>query len=343
MKAAVFAGPGRLELQERPEPSVLGHEFVLVEVECCGLCGSDVHALAVPPGHPSAAGVILGHEIVGRVVDRGDGVSDPKIGERVVVDPDPSCGTCYQCRRGMPEVCELTRPNGVYRDGGLARFCSVHARAAFSIADHVPGPVAALAEPFACVVNALRHVAAAPGESAVVFGGGAMGTMSAAMLHIAGAAPVVMVEPAERRREVAVRCGADVALSPRDFEEQRRGLLPRGADIVVEAVGSLLQAAIAAAATGGRIVLVGMDSRARASIHQNELVQRSLSIVGSYITHFTFPRAIALLEHGTPDLSPIVTHVLALDEVAAGIELLRTGEAMKVVIDLSPDGEQRAA
>jgi len=335
MKAAVLMEPGVLELQERPEPAPPGTGEALVAVEACGICGSDVQALAVPPGHPSTPGVILGHEMVGRVEALGDAPGDLAIGDRVVVDPDPSCGFCHFCRRGLPAACENTLPNGVHLDGGLTRLCKVPVRAAFRIGDAVPAPLATLAEPFACVVNGARRAAVQPGESAVVFGGGAMGCMFAAMFRAAGAGPLVLVEPSPRRREVARDLGIPFVLAPEELAAAREELLPHGADVVVDAVGSVLPAAIETATTGGRIVLIGMDTRAHAPVTQNELTRRSLTIIGSYVTHFTFPAAIALIEQGVPDLRPLITHVLSLDEIADGLELIRRGEAMKVVITLA--------
>ncbi len=143
-----------------------------------------------------------------------------------------------------------------------------------------------------------------------------------------------MVEPAARRRELALVLGADAAIAPDEFASRRAEVLPHGADIVVDAVGSVLPDAIAAAATGGRIILVGMNSRARADVGQNELTRRRLSILGSYVTHFTFPPAIDILERGLPDLSPVVTHVLPLERVADGLALIADGEAIKVAISL---------
>lgn len=335
MKAAVLVEPGVLELQERPEPSPPAGGEVVVEVECCGLCGSDVQAMAVPPGHPSAPGVILGHEIVGRVVDRGPQVRALELGQRIVLDPDPSCGLCRFCRRGLPAACEHTRPNGVYVDGGLARLCKVREHAAFPIAEHVPGPVASLAEPLACVVNGVRRADVQPGESAVIFGAGAIGAMFAALLRAAGASPVIVVEPSELRRQIALELGARHAFAPEEFAQARERLLPYGADVVVDAVGSVLPQAIEATATGGRTVLIGMNSRARAPIGQNELTHRSLSIIGSYVTHFTFPAAVELLERGDIDFAPLITHVIGLERTAEGIELLRDGAAIKVVVALS--------
>jgi threonine dehydrogenase-like Zn-dependent dehydrogenase len=338
MKAAVFRSPGVLEIAERPDPTELSADELLIEVECCGLCGSDVHALAVPPGHPTAPDVVMGHEFVGHVVDRGAGMDAVDIGARVVVDPDPSCGACRNCQRGMPSACLNVRAIGVVRDGGLARLCRLPARATFAIAEEVSASMAAIAEPLACVVHGVERSSLKPGDSAVIFGGGSIGCMFAALFHAAGAYPTVVVEPAARRREIALQCGADDAFSPEAWDRGRDGLLPFGADVVVDAVGSLFPQTLAAVATGGRVVLIGMNSTARAEIAQNDITRRGVSIFGSYITNFTFPTAIRLLERGTPDLSPIVTHRLTLDEVHSGLDLLRSGEALKVVIDLNGTG-----
>jgi threonine dehydrogenase-like Zn-dependent dehydrogenase len=334
MRAAVFVSPGVLDLMERPEPTELASDEVLVEVECCGLCGSDVHAIAVPPGHPTAPDTVMGHEFVGRIAARGSDVRTLDVGTRVVIDPDPKCGSCRNCQRGLPSACLNVRAVGVYRDGGLAPMCRVPAHAAFAIGEHVPAAIAALAEPLACVVHGVQRSAVQAGESALIFGGGSIGCMFAALFHAAGAYPTVVVEPAPRRRQIAMACGADVAIAPAELDGVREEQLPFGADIVVDAVGSLVSSALGVAATGGRVVLIGMDLTARAEISQNDITQRGLTVLGSYITNFTFPTAIRLLERGVPDLSPIVTHRLGLDDVHTALDLLRTGEAMKVVIDL---------
>jgi threonine dehydrogenase-like Zn-dependent dehydrogenase len=276
----------------------------------------------------------MGHEFVGHVVDRGANVSTVELGARVVVDPDPSCGACRNCQRGMPSACLNVRAIGVYRDGGLARLCRVPAHAVFVISEDVPPEMAAIAEPLACVVHGVERSMVKPGDSAVVFGGGSIGCMFAALFHAAGAYPTIVVEPADRRRELALECGVDAAFSPVEWEARAEEVLPFGADVVVDAVGSLFEATLSTVATGGRVVLIGMNSTARAEISQNEITRRGISILGSYITNFTFPTAIRLLERGTPDLSPIVTHRLSLDEVHHGLDLLRRGEALKVVIDV---------
>jgi len=331
MRAAVFLGQGRLAIEDRPEPAP-GPGEVLVEVEACGICGSDLAVLDVPPRHPATPGVILGHEFVGRVVGTGDGVQDVSIGSRVVIDPDPKCGACGPCRAGRPANCERIVALGVYRDGALARLVTAPAATCQPISDDVPATLAALAEPLACVVNGTNRAALRPGESAVVFGAGAIGCLFTAVLSAGGASPLVVVEPNATRAPIASAMGATHVLAPETWAEVRADLLPGGADVVVDAVGRVLPQAIDAAAMGGRVVLFGMDINARPEVHQVEITERGLTILGSYITNFTFPQAIRLIEGGTLDLAPLVTQVLPLERVEEGLAALKSGAATKVVI-----------
>lgn len=332
MRAAVFLGEGRLEISDVPEPAIDASDDVLIEVEACGICGSDVHVLDVPPGHPATPGTILGHEFVGRVAAVGSGVRDSAVGRRVVVDPDPKCGSCESCRAGRPSNCSRIVALGVYRHGALARRVVAPAAAVFPISESVPSEVAAMVEPLACVVNGTNRAAVRPGETAVVIGAGAIGCLFIAVLKAAGATPIVAVEPSAHRRPVAQAVGASVVLGPEDFGRIRSELLPTGADVVVDAVGSVLGGAIEAAAMGGRIVLFGMNDNARPAIPQVEITRRGLTVLGSYISNFTFPPAIRLVESGQLDLRPIVTELLPLERTAEGIERIRSGEATKIVI-----------
>jgi threonine dehydrogenase-like Zn-dependent dehydrogenase len=334
MRAAVFGGDGRLTLEERPDPTVDAPDDVVIAVEACGICGSDVQILNVPPGHPATPGTILGHEFVGRVVAAGPAASTAgvHVGQRVVVDPDPKCGACGPCRAGRPANCENIRALGVYRDGALAACVKAPAAAVYPISEDVPAELAALVEPLACVVNGTNRAAVRPGESVVVFGAGAIGCLFTAVFKSAGATPIIVVEPTAGRGVVARQVGADEVLTPDEFAARRAELLPYGADVVVDAVGSVLGPAIEAAAMGGRVVLFGMNGNARPPIHQVEITEKGLTILGSYISNFTFPAAIKLVEGGQLGLAPIVSAVVTLDDVVDGVARLRSGEATKIVI-----------
>jgi threonine dehydrogenase-like Zn-dependent dehydrogenase len=332
MRAAVFKGSGVLELQDVPEPVVEADDDVIVEVEACGICGSDLQILNVPPGHPADPGVILGHEFIGRVAALGAGVGGLQVGQRVVVDPDPKCGRCGPCRAGRPASCENIRALGVFQHGALAPLVKAPAEFTFPLSEGPSSPIAALIEPLACVVNSVNKANPRPGESAIIFGAGAIGCLFLAMFQAAGASPIIVVEPQAERGAVATAVGADLVVSPDELDARRRELLPHGADVIVDAVGSQLGTAIEHAALGGRIALFGMNQTARPAVQQYTITERSLSVLGTYITAFTFPTAIRLVEGGTLPLDPIVTHVLPLERVGEGLDLLRSGHATKVVI-----------
>jgi 2-desacetyl-2-hydroxyethyl bacteriochlorophyllide A dehydrogenase len=332
MRAAVFKGSGVLELEDVPEPLVEADDDVIIEVEACGICGSDLQILNVPPGHPADPGVVLGHEFIGRVRALGRDANGLEAGQRVVVDPDPKCGVCGPCRAGRSASCENVRALGVFRHGALAPLVKAPAGFVFPLSEEPSSAIAALIEPLACVVNGVNKANPRPGESAIIFGAGAIGCLFLAMFKAAGASPVLVVEPQAARAAVAMAVGADVVVSPEDLAARRRDLLPFGADVIVDAVGSQLATAIEHAALGGRIVLFGMNQTARPVVQQYTITERSLSVLGSYITAFTFPAAIRLVEGGTLPLDPIVTHVLPLERVSEGLDLLRSGGATKVVI-----------
>src|SRR5436309_7665614 len=143
MRAAVYEGEGRLVVRDVPDPAP-APDKVLIAVEACGICGSDVQVINVPPGHPSTPPVIIGHELVGRVRQVGAAVRDTAIGTRVVVDPDPKCGACASCRSGRPANCVNIVALGVHRDGALAGLVTAPANSIYPIAEEIPSELAAL-------------------------------------------------------------------------------------------------------------------------------------------------------------------------------------------------------
>jgi threonine dehydrogenase-like Zn-dependent dehydrogenase len=331
VRAAVYEGEGRLVVRDVPDPIPAADE-VLIEVEACGICGSDVQIINVPPGHPSTPPVIIGHEFVGRIRAVGAAVADLAVGSRVVCDPDPKCGACDSCRAGRPANCTNIVALGVHRDGALAGFVTAPANSVYPISDDVPAELAALVEPLACVVNGTNRAALRPGESVVVFGAGAIGCLFTAVFHSAGAARIVVVEPSRSRAPIARALGADEVLTPDEWSARRAEIMPGGADVVVDAVGRVLPQAIEAAGMGARIVVFGMNGNARPAVHQVEIVEKGLAIYGSYISNFTFPAAIRLVESGQLELAPMITATIGIDDTLDGIARLRSGEAVKIVI-----------
>ncbi len=333
MRAVVFRGEGRWGLEDTPRPRIEAGDDVLLEVERASICGTDVHILSVPPGYPATPGSILGHEYVGTVVEVGRGVRNLRPGDRVVVDPNIACGQCHYCRIDLSNVCENRTILGIFRHGGLAEFSVAPERALHKISRDVPPERATLAEPLACVFPAFERAQPAPGDSAVILGAGPIGLIFLMLFKAAGAGRVFIVEPAALRRRMAEQFGADGALDPtaQDVAAEVKAATRTGADVVVDAVGSLLPESIALVRRGGRVILFGMNQRAERSLNQYEITCSEISIFG--IQRTAFPKAVRALELGLLPLERLVTHRLKLGEIGIGLEALRRGEAIKVVIE----------
>lgn len=335
MLAAVFHGNGRLELAERPAPSIGGDNDVLLEIDLASVCGTDVHILSVPPGHPASENTILGHEYVATVVDAGAGVTHLQKGDRVVVNPNLSCGSCAYCRKSLPNMCENMTTLGIFIDGGFTRYNVAPASALFKISRDIPLEEAIFAEPLACVLNGIRKLDPAAGGSAVIFGAGPIGLYFISVLRMSDLQKIIVSEPNPERARMAEQCGATQVIHPgaQSVEKAVRAGTGIGADIAVDAVGTLMTDAIASVRKGGKVLLFGMNSRAVAEVRQNDITRGEIEIAGSFIANDTFPETVELLEAGRLNLRRLVTHRFKLEEIHEAIEAMRSGEAIKVLID----------
>jgi len=334
MLAAVFKGNGVLKVEEVPVPEPKGDDDVLLQVEGCGICGTDKHILEVPPGFPATVGAVLGHEYIGRVIAKGKNVTFLKEGDRVAVDPNLHCGVCRYCRIGRPNQCENFITLGINLWGGFAKYNVAPAKALFPMSTTVPVERAFWAELLSCVIGGTEKVRLQPGETAAVLGAGPVGQLFTIFFKAAGAGRIIVSEPIEYRRNYAKKVGADVVVDP--YSEDAVEVVLRetvlGADVVVDAVGHVLPDAIKMAKKGGKIVVFGMNAQALGTIRQNDITRNELSILGTYIGINTFPPAIAMLESGAIDPTPITTHDLPVSRIHEGFDAVNKGQAVKVLV-----------
>jgi len=334
MLAAVFKGRGVLEIEDRPEPKGLADDEALLQVEGCGVCGTDLHILSDPPGHPATEGVILGHEIVARIVDKGSAVRELDLERRVIVDPNLKCGICAFCRKGMPNQCKNSTTIGIFLDGGFARFVRAPQKALHSIRNDVPLKEAVWGELLSCVLGSTDRVRIQPGQRAVVIGAGPAGMLHAMLFDAAGA-DVTLVDVADERLKFAQSAGIVETLNPKETNlEKYIADVTRGeyADVVVDAVGNQFAAALSIVARGGIISLFGVNSHALPAIPQYDITRKEVTIVGSFVGRHTFPRSIAVLESRVLNLSGLVSHDVGISNLPEAIQDARAGRAMKILV-----------
>jgi (R,R)-butanediol dehydrogenase/meso-butanediol dehydrogenase/diacetyl reductase len=334
MQAIVFHGPGDWALEEFPRPTIKAGDDVLLRVDRVSICGTDIHILADPPGHPATPGSILGHEYVATVTEVGESVINVVPGDRVVIDPNITCGLCDYCRMGMTNVCENMTSLGIFRHGGLAEFNLAPARALHKIHRDVPTERACLAEPLACVWHAFEKTNLLPGESVAILGAGPIGLLFLMLFKSAGAGNIFVIEPTEFRRQTAEQLGADVVIDPNteDAAAAVKALTRIGVDIAVDAAGSLLPEALNLIRRGGRVILFGVNQHAERSLNQYAITRFEASILGSYIQRTAFPKVVRILEAGLLPVEKLITHRLRLNEVGVALEAMRVGEAIKAVV-----------
>jgi (R,R)-butanediol dehydrogenase/meso-butanediol dehydrogenase/diacetyl reductase len=333
MLAAVFEGQGKLSLKKVAVPGIATPEDVLLQVEGAGICGTDVHILEVPPGHPATPGAILGHEYVARVLEVGEAVTHFKPGDRVVVAPNLYCGLCPACQQGRPNQCADFTTLGIYLNGGFAKYNVAPERALHKIADSVPIEDAVFTELLSCVVGGTSRVKLQPGESVAILGAGPVGLMFAVFFKAAGAGRIILSDIAPYRLKLAQDAGFDtVNAKEKDSTAYIRERTSGGADVVVDAVGALFSQAIDVAAVGGRVVLFGMNQTAKPAVSQYDITRKDLTVYGSFIGINTFPTTIKMLESGVLKPSVFLTHKLPLAEIEKGFAAMRAGQAIKVLI-----------
>lgn len=340
MHAAVITGKGSVELLDFPVPEPRP-DGAVVDIELCGICGTDVHAYqSGEPYNPA----ICGHEWTGTVSAVGADVRRLREGDRVVVGVPPACGRCDACRAGHTRHCTAVLLASVGRDpgapphGGFAPQIAVTASRLIPVVHPLTAVQAAQVEPAAVAFHAVRHTQPHLGDVAVVQGAGPIGLITLQAALAGGAGSVVVIEPNAARRELARSLGATHVAHPDDaatlIAELSRGL---GADVVYECVGrpDTVQQAVGRARRGGRMCLIGLAD-GHAPIDPTVWLVKEINVSAALAyTHDDFDRTMGMIADGRIVLDPIHTGTVGLDDVGAAIADLASGTSAqtKVLVD----------
>lgn len=322
MKSIVVQQPNELVIEERPLP-VPGVGEVRVKISLAGICGSDSH---IYRGHNPFAKYprVIGHEFFGVIDAVGEGVTDKFHGQRVCVDPVISCGHCYPCSIGKPNVCTSLVVLGVHRDGGFSEYAVVPAKNAWVVAPTIADHHAVMVEPFTIAANVTGQVEPRKEDIALIYGAGPMGlTTLQALKNVYQVKQVIVVDRIDERLAMAEKNGADWVINnstlslPSLLEE--KGIKPT---LIVDAAchPSILQEAITLASPAARIVLMGFSSEPSTVVQQG-ITGKEISIYSSRLNANKFPVVLEWLEKGLIDPDKLITHHFNYAQVIEAIEL----------------------
>jgi 2-desacetyl-2-hydroxyethyl bacteriochlorophyllide A dehydrogenase len=339
--AVTFQEPGRVALEERPEPEPIAPDDAVVRVEASGICGSDLHIyhgrIQIEPGFT------IGHEYVGTVVAKGDAVG-LDVGQRVLGTFHTACGTCFFCRKGIYQKCDEARVfghgatlgslQGTQAEMALVPRANMTLRA-------VPEGLSDAAALFAGDVmgtgyHAVVGAGLRAGDTCAVIGLGPVGLCAVMVARAAGASKVIAIDTVADRLETARSLGAEPVHATEEDPRKavKAGTQVGGVDLAVEAVGhpAALDTACRLARKGGTVSVVGVYAE-RAEVHMGVVWIKSLNIVGGQANVMGhLDSVLAMLASGRLDPTPLVSREMRLDEAPEAYAAYDRREALKILL-----------
>jgi len=343
MKSLLLTAYNHLEITDMPVPAV-GAGDVLVRVEACGICGSDVHGLDGSTGRRIPP-IVMGHEAAGTVEAVGSGVTRFAKGDRVTFDSTVYCGACPYCKAGQINLCDNREVIGVSegnyrRHGAFAEYVVIPDRIMYPLPADFPFEEAAMLEAVSVAMHGVKVTPITGGETALVIGAGMIGFLTLQAAKAAGCARVFISDVDETRLKLARQVGADEVLHSSGAEllaEIKRLTNGRGVDVVLEAVGlnQTVGSAIDCVRKAGTVTLIGNVSP-EVTLPLQKVVVKQIKLQGSCASSGEYPEAIELIAAGKIKVKPLITAVASLEEGPRWFDRLHSREPNLMKIVLSP-------
>ncbi len=343
MKSLLLSAYSHLEIADIPVPQP-GPGEVLVRVEACGICGSDVH------GYDGSSGrrippIVMGHEAAGTIEAVGSGIADYKKGDRVTFDSTVYCGQCEFCRRGQINLCDNRQVIGVScgdyrRYGAFAEYVVIPERILYRLPANFSFTEAAMLEAASVGIHAVKVSEVRGGETALVIGAGMIGLLILQAARAAGCSKVFIADVDSSRLELAKKVGADEAIHASGSElvaKIMRLTGGKGVDLALEAVGrdETVSGAIDCVRKGGTVTLVG-NIAPQVALPLQKIVTRQIRLQGSCASAGEYPEAIELIAAGKVQVKPLITAVASLEEGPRWFERLHSREPNLMKVILTP-------
>lgn len=340
----VMTAPKEIIFREIDKP-VPGPGQVLVKIMRIGVCGSDIHVYHGK--HPfTKYPVTQGHEVSGKIEALGEGVTDFQVGQKVTIEPQVYCGKCYPCTHGKYNLCEELKVMGFQTTGTASEYFAVDAAKVTPVPDSMSYDEAAMLEPLAVTVHAVRRAGDVQGKKIAVLGAGPIGILLAQTAKAMGASQVMITDVSDYRLALAKKCGADFAVNTRnkDFGEALvEAFGPDKADVIYDCAGNdiTMNQAIRCARKGSTIILVAVFAD-MANVDLAVLNDHELDLNSSMMyRHEDYVDAIRYVEEGKIALQPLMSKHFAFQDYKAAYEYIDANResTMKVLIDVCPDNE----
>ena len=324
MKALCVQSPHNMVIEERPMPTIQLPSDVLIKVKAGGICGSDVH---IYHGTSSVATYprVIGHEIVGEIIETGNEVSGFSIGDRVIMDPVISCGTCYQCRIGRRNVCGKLQVRSVHVDGGYQEYIVVPQQSIYHIPDNLSWEEAVMIEPFTIAEQVCSRAELVKEDIVFIMGAGPVGLSILKRVKLTGAACYIS-DIVETRLDFARQYGADVVINAKEVdvkEEIMRLTQGNGATAVIDAVCSTksFEQTLSYVCSAGRVITLGF-SKDTSAINQLSITAREIDVRGSRLHNNKFPTVIEYFRSGKLAVKDMITHRYQFTEIHEALKLI---------------------
>ena len=329
--------PGRIEYNEVDTPQVKSNQ-VKVKIKKIGVCGSDIHVYHGK--HPyTSYPIVQGHEVSAKVVEVGKDVNNLKIGDKVTIQPQVVCGTCFPCTHGLYNDCETLKVMGFQITGMASEYFVTEADKVLKLPDNMSYDHGVMIEPLAVAVHAVRRAGDVKGKKVLVLGGGTIGNLVAQVVKAMGSEKVLLSEISDYRLDTAQKCGITTVNANsgdlynaiiENFGEDR-------ADVIFECVGinETMSQAIEYARKGSDIIVVGVFSDF-GSINMGFVQDHELRLIGTamYRTE-DYIKAIELVNDGLINLDLLISDHVPFMEYIKAYEMIdkQKDKVMKVIID----------
>jgi 2-desacetyl-2-hydroxyethyl bacteriochlorophyllide A dehydrogenase len=326
-----------IEIMEVPKPRPKDDE-ALVRVEACGICGTDLHFYEwVEHARWITLPRVLGHELVGKIVEVGSRVKGLEVGQRVVTETWGGCGLCYYCRLGRFNSCQTQLRIGQHSDGGMAPYVTIPAVSIFPIPDSISTVEAAVLEPLGVALHALERCELKPGDDVAILGPGPIGLLATQLVKQSGASLIFVagLEEDTQRLAFAEKWGGfPINISKESLRDRVINMTSgRGVDLVLEASGGegALDTAVQITKPGGQVAIIGLGTPGKFDF--NQMVHKEITLLGCWRRQpSSWYRAINLVKEGRVKIGDVVTHKLPLVKAEEGFKALINRRAIKVLL-----------